>query len=500
MVAQPVTEAHLSTEVNHPNSFLSQTGGNSSVGRFAPRMDWSVMGETEHFVQFYEADAFLLNSLGEYTAAAIKAGEAAIVVATEAHRDELAARLREKGLDVTTAVEDGRLVLLDASETLSKFMAGASPDSERFAEIIGGIIALSAEGRPRVRIYGEMVALLWAEGNYDGAIRLEELWNDLQHKHAFALFCAYPMDGFAGEGPGRGLPHVCTTHSRVIPAESYAALDDPAARLREITLLQQKARSLEAEVEERKKAEELLRSALLREQAARLEAESATRLKDEFLATVSHELRTPLSAILGWSTMLRTCKFDQAAVDRALETIERNARSQAQLVEDILDVSRIITGRLRLDLRAVDAAAVIEAAVESVRPAAEARSIRIDSVLDCVGSLVCDPARLQQVMWNLLSNAVKFTPVGGHITVSLRRDDSRLLIIVGDTGEGVSAEVLPFIFDRFRQADGSTTRRHGGLGLGLSIVRHLVELHGGTVKAESPGVGQGATFTVELPA
>jgi signal transduction histidine kinase len=463
-------------------------------------MDWSVMGETDHFVQFYEADAFLLNSLCEYTAAALKAGEAAIVVATGEHREGLEARLRNKGLEVTTAVECGQLVLRDAAETLSGFMVNGSPDPALFAEIIGDIIACAGEGRPRVRIYGEMVALLWAEGNYDGAIRLEELWNDLQNKHSFALFCAYPMDGFAGEGPGRGLPHVCTTHSRVIPAESYVALDDSDERLREIILLQQKARSLEAEVAERKKAEELLRSSLLREQAARLEAESATRLKDEFLATVSHELRTPLSAILGWSAMLRTSKFDQSAIDRALETIERNARAQAQLVEDILDVSRIITGRLRLDLQAVEPAPVIEAAVESVRPAAEAKSIRVNLLLDYVGPLLCDPARLQQVMWNLLSNAVKFTPVGGRVTVSLRCYDSRLLIVVGDTGEGVSAEVLPFIFDRFRQADGSTTRRHGGLGLGLSIVRHLVELHGGTVKAESPGVGQGTTFTVELPA
>ena len=194
-----VTEAPLSTEVNHPYTFLERTGGDASTGLFAPRVDWSAMGETEHFVQFYEADTFLLNSLGEYTAAAIKAGEAAIVVATEAHRDELEARLREKGLDVTTAVEDGQLVLRDAAETLSKFMAGASPDPTRFTEIIGGVIALSAKGRPRVRIYGEMVALLWAEGNYDAAIRLEELWNELQHEHVFALFCAYPMDGFAGE-------------------------------------------------------------------------------------------------------------------------------------------------------------------------------------------------------------------------------------------------------------------------------------------------------------
>ena len=458
------------------------------------------MGETDHFVQFYEADTFLLNSLGEYMAAALKAGEAAVVVATAEHREELKARLGKHGLDVTAAVECGQLVLLDAAETLSRFMPDGSPDPALFAGIVGDIIARAGEGRPRVRVYGEMVALLWAEGNYDAAIRLEELWNDLQQKHSFALVCAYPMNGFAGEGPGRGLPDVCTSHSRVIPAESYAALGGDDARMREIILLQQKARSLEAEITERKKAEERLQAALLREQAARLEAESATRLKDEFLATVSHELRTPLSAILGWSAMLRTSKFDQPAVDRALETIERNARAQAQLVEDILDVSRIITGRLRLELRAVDPASMIENAVESVRPAAEAKSVRINLLLDYVGSLLCDPARLQQVMWNLLANAVKFTPVGGCVTVSLRRDASRVSITVSVTGEGVSPEAIPFIFDRFRQADGTTTRRHGGLGLGLAIVRHLVELHGGTVRADSPGVGQGTTFTIELPA
>lgn len=490
----------MSTEVNSSNTFLEQTSGNASVGLFAPRMDWSVMSQTEHFVQFYEDDAFLLNSLAEYTATALKAGEAAIVIATQAHCEELEARLREKGLGVEVAVECGQLVLRDAAETLSKIMTGGSPDPALFAEVIGDVITRSVMGRPRVRLYGEMVALLWAEGNYDAAIRLEELWNDLQHKHSFALFCAYPMSGFAGEEAGRGLPDVCTNHSRVIPAENYTALDDSDKRLREIILLQQKARSLEEEITERKKAEELLRSSLLREQAARLEAESATRLKDEFLATVSHELRTPLSAILGWSSMLRTSKFDQSAVDRALETIERNARAQAQLVEDILDVSRIITGRLRLELRAVELVTMIEAAVESVRPAAEAKSIEVELFLDYVGSLVCDQARLQQVMWNLLANAVKFTPVGGRIMVTLRRKESYVLIGVSDTREGVSAEFLPFIFDRFRQADGTTTRRHGGLGLGLAIVRHLVELHGGTVKAESPGVGQGTTFTIELPA
>ncbi|HEY0324283.1 MAG TPA: ATP-binding protein [Pyrinomonadaceae bacterium] len=491
----------MSTEVNQSDSFLEQMGGGTSTGLLAPNSAWSEMGDSEHFVQFYEADAFLLNSLGDYIGTAIKADEAAVVVATLAHREELVARLQEKGLDVVNAVACGQLILLDAAETLQKFMAGESPDPKLFAELIGDLIARAAEGRPRVRAYGEMVALLWAEGNYDAAIRLEELWNALQETHSFALFCAYPMNGFAGEGQGHGLSNVCTTHSRVIPAESYTALDGLEERLREITLLQQKARSLEAEIVERKKAEELLRSALLREQAARAEAEAATRLKDEFLANVSHELRTPLSAILGWSAMLRTSKFDQSAVDRALETIERNARAQAQIIEDLLDVSRIITGQLRLDFQPVAPGTLIESAVDSVRPAAEAKGIHINSLLDySAGPILCDPARLQQVMWNLLSNAVKFTPAGGSMTVSLKRADSRVLIIVSDTGQGVNADFLPFIFDRFRQADGSITRRHGGLGLGLAIVRHFVEMHGGTVRADSPGVGCGTTFTIELPA
>ncbi|HEX8475555.1 MAG TPA: ATP-binding protein [Pyrinomonadaceae bacterium] len=490
----------MSTEINQVNSILKQTSSNAPAGFLAPRTIWSEMGESEHFVQFYEADAFLLESLGDFIGTAINAGEAAIVVATKAHRGELETRLQAKGLDVTNAVECGQLVMLDAAETLSKFMLDEAPNTELFVEHIGEIIAHAAEGRPRVRIYGEMVALLWAEGNFDAAIRLEELWNDLQKTHAFALFCAYPLNGFTGESLCRGLADVCTTHSRVIPAESYTALDDSDERLREITLLQQKAKSLEAEIAERKKAEELLRAALLNEQSARAEAESATQLKDEFLATVSHELRTPLSAILGWSTMLRTSKFDQPSIDRALETIERNARAQAQIIEDLLDVSRIVTGRLRLDFRPVNIGVVIEAAIESVRPAAEAKGIHINLHLNhAFEPLLCDEARLQQVMWNLLSNAVKFTPVGGSVTVSLRHVDSRVLVSVTDTGQGVSAEFLPFIFDRFRQADGSKTRRHGGLGLGLAIVRHFVELHGGTVRAESAGVGYGTTLTIELP-
>jgi hypothetical protein len=238
------------------------------------------------------------------------------------------------------------------------------------------------------------------------------------------------------------------------------------------------------------------------EQRLRAEAETANRLKDEFLATVSHELRTPLTAIVGWSSMLRTGNFDQPTTARAIETIERNALAQTQIIEDLLDVSRIITGKVTLDPRPVELAGIVEAALDSVRPAAATKGITLKSeTKPDVGLAVVlgDPARLQQVMWNLLANAVKFTPAGGEVAVRLSRAGSHVRIAVADTGQGISREFLPYVFDRFRQADGTITRAHGGLGLGLSIVRHLVEIHGGTVAAESEGEGRGATFNIELP-
>ncbi|HYY55893.1 MAG TPA: response regulator [Pyrinomonadaceae bacterium] len=257
---------------------------------------------------------------------------------------------------------------------------------------------------------------------------------------------------------------------------------------------------LQQEVAERKQAEEERARMLIREQAARAEAEQANRTKDEFLATLSHELRTPLTAILGWSYLLRTKKFDDDNLFRALETIERNARSQSQLIDDLLDVSRIITGKLRLDVRPIELIPIIEAAIDSTRPAAEAKAIQFEVALDKTASRVSgDANRLQQVVWNLFSNAVKFTPEGGRVEVRLERSDGHAQITVRDTGQGINPQFLPFIFDRFRQADGTTTRKHGGLGLGLAIVRHLVELHSGTIKVHSDGVDKGATFTIVLP-
>lgn len=476
-------------------------------GDLAPRLDWTQMSDSDHFVQFYESDAFLLNSISGFIGAALGAGDAGIVVAAKSRLDGVERRLQSYGLDTAAASARGQYIALDASETLSKFMVNGSPEPGRFAEVVGGIIERAAEGRQRVRIFGEMVALLCGEGNHIAAIDLEKLWNNLRDNHSFSLFCAYPMKGFGCEQLAGQLAGVCAEHSRVIPDESYTTLADPDDRFRAIIQLQQKAKSLEAEIAERKQAEEALRaikdeleSLLMREQMARAEAETANRMKDEFLATVSHELRTPLNAIIGWSHMLLRTSLDQATATRALKTIERNAKSQAQLIEDILDVSRVITGKLRLNIGPVDAAAVINAAIDSVQLAADSKAIRLEVTLDpSTRHISGDASRLQQIVWNLLSNAIKFTPSGGRVEVRLERAGADVQIRVSDTGQGISADFLPFIFDRFRQADGTSTRRHGGLGLGLAIVRHLIELHGGTVSANSAGEGCGTTFTIRLP-
>ena len=301
--------------------------------------------------------------------------------------------------------------------------------------------------------------------------------------------------------------------------------------------------SLVLDVTARKLAEEERAALLARERDLRRQAEEADRLKDEFLATLSHELRTPLTSILGWATLIRNGDVDKEAhLDRALEIIERNARSQARLIDDLLDVSRIITGNLQLDVHPLNIAPVVETAIDALRPAAAAKGIRVETKLDCESCLVSgDPNRLRQVIWNLLMNAIKFTPGGGSVSLRLQTlaeppaagaevlsassaaslspaevspangetgppadaggadRPAYVRLTVSDTGDGITPEFLPYVFHRFRQEEGSISRKAGGLGLGLAVVRHLVELHGGTVNAESPGPGRGSTFTVDLP-
>ena len=725
---------------------LALKGPPSAKGKQVALTDWNDIAESEHFVQFYESDAYLMNSVSGFMAGALDSGDSGIVIATPEHLEGIEQRLTEQGVDVIVARAQGRFVELDAAETLAKFMVDGSPDPRRFEQVIGGVVRLLLTQGRRLRAFGEMVALLWAEGNRSAAIRLEELWNELAKEQTFALFCAYPMHAFVSEEDGQPFGSVCTCHTRVIPAESYSTLTDSDERLRAISLLQQKANSLEAEIAHRKEVEEALRqrerefsdffenalegmhrvgpdgiilwankaetrllgyepheyighhisefhadraviedmlARLLRgeslrehparlrckdgsiknvlinsnayfedgaliytrcftrdvterkraedalrqsearlramlqatpecikivasdgsllymspagmrmiecdgefaglrmtefiapeyhtlwrgnhdrvcagesltwefeivgrggthrwlethavplpmpdgttahlgvtrditsrknheaerdhlleaERAARAEAERASRMKDEFLATLSHELRTPLNAILGWATILRSGGADQQDLFQGVETIERNARAQTQIIEDLLDMSRIISGKVRLDVQRIDVASVVQSALETARPAAEAKGIRLKGLADGVMAPVRgDQNRLLQIMWNLLSNAIKFTPKGGLIQVRLERVGSQIEMSVSDTGEGITPEFLPHVFDRFRQADASSTRRYGGLGLGLAIVKHLTELHGGSIRVESAGKGQGSTFTVSLP-
>ena len=232
---------------------------------------------------------------------------------------------------------------------------------------------------------------------------------------------------------------------------------------------------------------------------AKRDAEAATRAKDEFLATVSHELRTPLNAIVGWTQMLKTGKIGSENLNRAVEVIERSARMQARLIEDLVDLSRIISGKLKIEVRQIELGGIIERAIEVITPAAQAKGIRLHKILETDAIVSGDASRLQQVFWNLLSNAVKFTPKQGQVQIRLVRVDSSVEVSVSDTGRGISAEFLPFVFERFKQSEDAGTEREGGLGLGMAITRHIVELHGGTIRAESPGANLGATFTVCLP-
>jgi signal transduction histidine kinase/ActR/RegA family two-component response regulator len=469
----------------------------------------------EHVVQFYETDVFLLDSITRFISTGLNAGEAALVLATDTHLKLLRARLEDQALDVDGLAKLGRLITLDAEEVQTQLtLDDGSLSAERFKDFFSGLITKASEGERPLRVFGELVAVLWAQGKYASAIEVEQWWNGLKKAKRFSLFCAYPLDGFGANELSEPLKQVCLTHSRVIPAESYSLLKEPEDQLREIVLLQQKAKSLSQEITEHHRTEERLRTVqeelqlqlikadqwLKLEQVARSEAEVANRMKDEFLATVSHELRTPLNAIIGWSHMLSRGRLDADTSVRAIDSIERNAKSQAQLVEDLLDVSRMVTGKLRLNLATVNVGAVINAAIDSVQLAADSKEIQLEVILDSGRQeIVGDANRLQQIVWNLLSNAIKFTPAHGRVTVQLKPLDSDVEITVADTGQGMEPEFLQCAFDRFRQADATSTRRHGGLGLGLAIVRHLAELHGGEVSVESPGPELGSTFAVRLP-
>jgi PAS domain S-box-containing protein len=631
-----------------------------------------------HTVQFYETEEALHSLASDFIAEGLIAGERVIVVATEAHRREFAAKLRAKRIDY----EAGRLLMVDAEQMLSSFMSGEMPDAGRFNEHVGGAIRNHNSDGSTIRIYGEMVDVLWRDGNTDAALRLEDFWNDIEKEIPFSLLCAYSLSRFFGECETVGFESICRRHDQVVPSlrqalaaqqrseaelkdfvdnapiglhwigpdgkilwandaelaflgytraeyvghhinEFHADQDvlddilrrlkrneeihdyetrvvtkdgsvkhvaitsnalfvngefihtrcftrditdrkrlqdgnaflldattalnrtlDYETRLREIPrlVIPRLADRCSVDVEDEhamldvadhtmvvpmKSGDRILgsitftgidrkpydavdvalatefaqRAAIALENARLYQlAQVANRTKDEFLATLSHELRTPLTAILGWSRMMLLGGFDAETTRTALETIERSAHTQAALIDDLLDLSKIVTGKLTLQTDLVDLTTVVYNAVQTTKLAADAKNITLDVAGISERAIVIgDATRLQQIVWNLLSNAIKFSENGGRVSLSLDRVQGDVRIVVRDAGRGINPEFLPHVFEPFRQADGASTRMYNGLGLGLAIVKYLAEHHGGNVAAESAGPGLGATFTVTLP-
>jgi PAS domain S-box-containing protein len=574
---------------------------------FAPAIDWSEMNECDHFVQFYEKDEFLVDSVSGFVAAALSDGQASVIIATTEHRNAIQRKLAACGVDVADSIESGRYVVLDAEEALSRFMIDGVPDPRRFSETVGVVIAQLASSGCRIHAFGEMVAILWAEGNREGAIRLEELWNELGKRHRFCLFCAYPIAGFRDGSDQLPFGSVCSCHSRVIPSESYADLPTADARLRAVTLLQQKAQSLEAEIAHRVEVEKALlkrereladffenateglhkvgpdgtilwankaecdllgyasdeyvgrsitdfhvdrdvvedmleklkRGETLENFSARLrckdgsikhvlvnsnacfendefrytrcftrdvtkqfEAEQALRQsdrrKDEFLATLAHELRNPLAPIKNAVELLKN--DTNAATEEPRQIIERQVQQLTRLVDDLLDVSRITRDKIELRRERVELSAILNSAVETSKPLIDGAGHRLTiSVPEHSIALDADAARLAQVFANLLNNSAKYTEPGGHIQLDAQQLGNEVVVSVRDNGVGISCDALAYVFDMFRQVDRSLERSRGGLGIGLTLVRRLVAMHGGSINAQSAGVGQGSEFIVRLP-
>lgn len=454
----------------------------------------------EHLAQFYESDSFLLDALSDYIGTALRANDAAIVVATPEHREDLEARLQANGLNLAAVRDAGRYSSVDAADTLARFLVDGAPDPGRFRKIVEDLVARAAGGGRRVAVFSELVGLLAIAGNQAATLYLEQLWNDLQANQAFSLLCAYPMDCLDGGAFIEALGDVCAEHSRVIPAESYTDLTNPDDRLRAIAVLQQKAKSLDTEIAERKRAEARLQAALAAERSAREAAEAALRLRDEFLSVAAHELKTPLTSLSGYAQLVlrrlsREGLIEPAQVVQAMETITGQSAKLSRLLNQLLDISRLEAGKLSLEPQLTDLAALVAQVVGIVQTSSDRHAIALQRPATLMASI--DPLRLEQVLTNLLDNAIKYSPAGSPVDVLLTDCPGGVAeVAVRDRGLGIPPEQRGQIFDRFYQAHGNGYR--SGLGLGLYICRQIVELHGGEIRAEFPPDG-GTCFVVRLP-
>ncbi|HEU4764957.1 MAG TPA: ATP-binding protein [Candidatus Eisenbacteria bacterium] len=452
----------------------------------------------DHSVQFYEDDAFLCQEVGRFLGIGLDRGEAILVIAGERHRRGVAACLDASGYALGEARESGQLLELDAEETLDRFMSGSlrygMPDPDSFERVVGGLVEkLNGHGRfTGLRAFGEMVDFLTARGNAPATLKLEELWNGLRRAHTFRLFCGYSMANFRKAEDTEAFRRICSLHEHVLPTEGYDDRWTKAEQRLGITELQQRSGALEAEIAERKKLEQALR-----DEQRRLR--EANERKDEFIALLSHELRNPLAPILT-SLDLMDVRGDVSS-RREREIIRRQARHLATLVEDLLDVSRVASGKISLQKQVMEFAAIADAALEMAGRLFQDRCQVLELEVPSKGLLLeADPVRLPQVVANLLANASKFTPARGRVSLRAVRDRAEIVVTVDDDGIGIAPEKLDEIFSPFKQARQGIDRSDGGLGLGLTLVRSLTELHGGTAAAFSEGSGKGSRFTLRLPA
>ncbi len=486
----------------HSTNLLQTPGVGAVVVHFheipqrqlAPRSSRRKVRATEHFVQFYESDAFLLERLSDFVGMGLQSGGVCLVVATQAHRDGLEARLRARGLNLAAARTNKTYVALDADETLAQFMVNEQPDPERFNAVVGALIARAARKRRPVRAFGEMVARLWAANNQAAAIRLEELWNDLAQRSAsLALFCAYAMPNLIGEENEAWFNSICQQHARVIPTESYTTLARLDERLRAISILQQKANSLQAEIAERKAAQQRALEAL----------EETTRQMETFVSIVSHELRTPITSLktsiqLARRRMAQEPRPGSPSPAALLERTETQIRRLTRLIDDLLDLSRVSSGRLELRETWCDLGQVMQKLVESERLAHPNRLIQFEP--PAAPLLVRgDPDRLEQVGVNYLANALKYAPVDRPIIVRVERKDAQVQVSVEDQGPGIPTEEQERIWDMFYRAPGIGVQNGSGigLGLGLHLSKMMIEQQGGQVGVKSED-GQGSVFWFAL--